>query len=216
VKLICRFIFLIALLFSGIALADDTLLQDKSASQQLLSLLKNIKSLQATFVQESYDAKNTLLQKQNGNFKVTEKGEFVWNIQAPYEQKIISDGKTIKIFDPDLEQLTIKPIDKKTQVIPLLLFSGDSEALTKQYNVSSSSADVYTLSAQNKNSLFDNLQISFKEGKPDSLTIIDSMKQKTLVHFSQVDINQTINASSFLFEAPKGVDVIDERKIDEH
>ena len=203
------------MLGSVVVFSMTTQADDLSAPQQLLAQLKNIKSLQAHFVQESYDAKNTLLQKQNGTFAVTEKGEFLWDIQTPYEQKIISDGKTIKLFDPDLEQLTIKALDKKTQVIPLLLFSGDSENLAKQFTVSSSSPNIYTLSAQNKNSLFDEMRISFKDGKPDALTIVDSMKQKTSVRFTQVIVNQAIKSSDFQFDAPAGVDIIDERKLDE-
>jgi outer membrane lipoprotein carrier protein len=161
-----------------------------SAASDLLQLLRNIKTLQADFIQENYDAKKNLLQTQNGNFKVMESGEFIWNTATPYEQKIISDGKLLKIFDPDLEQLTIKPMDKKAQVIPLLLFSGGEETIAEQYDISSSGKDRFELRAKDKNSLFEKLEVSFKKGIPLSLTIIDSMKQKTLVRFENASVNK--------------------------
>jgi outer membrane lipoprotein carrier protein len=205
-KLILNIALFVNLFVSVTANAETPL-----ATQALLAQLKNIKTLQADFIQENYDAKNKLLQKQTGNFKVTDNGEFIWNIAAPYEQKIISDGKVLKIFDPDLEQLTIKPLDKKAQVIPLLLFSGESEAITQQYEISSSAQDSFDLHARDKNSLFEKLQVRFKNNKPVSLSIIDSVNQKTLVSFDKVIANQALKPSLFQFDAPAGTDVIDER-----
>jgi len=220
-KSISKFILSGIIFFAAIASAEEpsALNNEPSAAQQLLQVLKPIKTLQANFIQESYDSNDHLLQKQNGSFKVTEKGEFIWGISKPYEQKIISDGKVLKIFDPDLEQLTIKAIDKKNQVIPLLLFSGESENITRQYKILQTDAptekNTFDLIAQDKNSLFDKLQIIFKKGDPDSLSIIDSLKQKTIVHFEKVVINPSFKASTFQFEVPAGVDVIDERQVDE-
>lgn len=200
-------IFLSTSLFVAITVHADT----PVAAQHLLEKLSGIKTLQADFIQENYDAKNKLLQKQSGHFKVTEDGKFIWNIAAPYEQKIISDGKILKIFDPDLEQLTIKPLDKKTQVIPLLLFSGQSEEITRQYDISNPEQNNFELHARDKNSLFDKLEVRFQKDLPVSLSIIDSMNQKTLVNFNGVVANQALKATGFQFEAPADVDIIDER-----
>ena len=205
-KLLFNIILLAAALISVLAQAETPL-----ATEKLLQQLKNIKTLQAGFVQENYDAKNNLLQKQTGNFIVTESGEFIWNIAAPYEQKIISDGKVLKIFDPDLEQVTLKALDKKAQVIPLLLFSSEGSAIAQQYEINNPAQDVFDLHARDKSSLFEKMQISFHNGMPTSLTIIDSMNQKTLVRFEKVVANQPLKASLFQFETPVGVDVIDER-----
>lgn len=207
----------ITLLFFKIILALAMLVSTSTnaevapTSEKLVQQLKKIKTLQADFIQENYDAKNNLLQKQNGNFKIMESGEFIWNTAAPYEQKIISDGNVLKIFDPDLEQLTIKTLDKKNQVVPLLLFSGEGRAITEQYEISSPQNDIFDLHASNKSSLFEKLQISFKNGLPVSLSIIDSMNQKTLVRFDKIILNQPIKTSLFQFETPLGADVIDER-----
>ena len=200
-------ISLFAVFNSNVAVHADT----PVATQALLEKLNHIKTLQADFTQENFDANNKLLQKQSGNFKVTENGKFIWNIAAPYEQKIISDSKTLKIFDPDLEQLTIKPLDKKAQVIPLLLFSGESDEIAQQYQISHPELDKFELRAQDKNSLFDRLEVVFKKDLPVSLSIIDAMNQKTQVSFDKVLANQPLKATVFQFEIPAGVDVIDER-----
>lgn len=203
---ICLKIILSASLFISVATSAET-----PAAEKLLRQLKSIKTLQSDFIQENFDAKNNLLQKQTGSFKVTEGGAFIWSIAAPYEQKIISDGHVLKIFDPDLEQLTVKPLDKKAQAIPLLLFSGEGEAITQQYEITNPENEKFDLRAKDKNSLFEKLDISFKNGTPSSLSIIDSMNQKTLVSFDGVVVNQPLKSSLFQFEAPAGVDVIDER-----
>jgi len=200
-------IFILALLcLSNISIADDS-----SAATHLIEKLKAIKTLQADFVQESYDAKQKLLQKQNGSFKVKDSGEFIWLIAVPYEQKIISDAKSLKIYDPDLEQLTIKKLDDKAQVIPLLLFSGKSDQINDLYNVVAISDSHYSLASKSNNNLFDKLEIDFVDETPVSLIILDSLKQKTIVSFSNTVFNKPLSASLFQFIAPEGADIVDER-----
>ena len=48
----------------------------------------------------------------------------------PFEQQIISNNREVRIYDPDLEQLTIKPVNKDMTVTPLLLFSDNKQKIT--------------------------------------------------------------------------------------
>jgi outer membrane lipoprotein carrier protein len=203
---------LFACIFPVAASAEDKPAQAVSPQQQLLQLLNTITSMQGDFVQTSYDQKSVSLQKQHGTFKVTRQGEFIWDIEKPYTQKIISDGKDIRLYDPDLLQLTIKPLDKKARVVPLLLFSEHNSTISETYNISLVAVNTFELVDKNKSSLFEKLQIHFEQGKPESLLIVDSVQQMTEVRFSNLLINQSIPASLFRFDPPKGTDVIDERQ----
>jgi len=191
----------------------------EEASKNLLKILQPIHNLSGSFEQQSLDKNNKLLQMQAGNFVVQKTGEFYWEIDPPYEQKIISDGKIINVYDPDLEQVTIKTLEQKAQIIPLLLFSENGQQLISQYIVSEigdSSNPVFELKPKINGSLFDRLTITFRSDKvpvsPAQLEIVDSLKQVTRIYFDKTVLNRHIDTKVFLFSAPEGVDVIDERK----
>jgi outer membrane lipoprotein carrier protein len=206
------FLLLVAVIFPVAAIAEDKPAQAISPQQQLLQLLNTITSMQGDFVQTSYDQKSVALQKQHGTFKVTRQGEFIWDIEKPYTQKIISDGKDIRLYDPDLLQLTIKPFDKNARVVPLLLFSEQNAAISEAYNIRMVAVNTFELVDKNKSSLFEKLQIHFEQGKPESLLIVDSVQQMTEVRFSNLATNQSLSSDLFKFDPPKGTDVIDERQ----
>lgn len=207
---ICTIAFLLTI---NVAHAED-------AAAQLLALLQPIQNLSGHFEQQSLDKNEKLLQRQNGSFVVLQSGEFIWRILPPYEQHIISNGTIINIYDPDLEQLTIKALDQKVQVIPLMLFSENGRQIVQQYDVSKVAGDsstevTFILKPRQAGSLFDRLLISFSNASamhtPTRLDIIDSLKQITRVRFDQVFLNQSIDRKQFEFSAPAGIDVIDER-----
>lgn len=201
----------VALLISGVAFAEDPALK-------LMALLKPIKNISANFQQQSLDKSGKKLQQQSGHFVVKSSGEFYWYVKPPYEQQIISDGKVINIYDPDLEQLTIKTLDPKAQMIPLLLFSENGQKIITQYRVSQREAGtsiVFELKPNSDGSLFDQLVITFSSHSgvvvPTQLEIVDTLKQSTLVEFDKLLLNQSTDPNTFVFSAPEGVDVIDER-----
>lgn len=39
-------------------------------------------------------------------------GLFYWHTDAPQEQLMVSDGQKVSLWDPDLEQVTIKKLER--------------------------------------------------------------------------------------------------------
>lgn len=188
------------------------------AADSLLAQLKPINNLSADFQQQSFDKNAKPLQHQSGHFTVKQNGEFRWLVNAPYEQLIVSDGQTLRIYDPDLEQLTIKKADAKVQMVPLLLFSHNASDILAQYHIvlvkgekQSATDRIYELSPKQPGTLFEKLRIVFSSGMPTQLEIIDSLKQLTRVEFAAVMLNQSLKQDSFQLVVPEGIDIIDER-----
>lgn len=48
----------------------------------------------------------------------------------------MSDGETVEVYDPDLEQVTIHNLDDRVQSTPALLLSGEVDNLEETYKVS--------------------------------------------------------------------------------
>ncbi len=108
--------------------------------QKLRSLLQPITSLSAQFQQRIVDVDGFEIQSSQGVFQVAQPNKLRWIVEQPMEQQIISDGVTLWVYDPDLEQVTVQPFNEDIAATPAILFSGDLAALDKSYFVQQQSA----------------------------------------------------------------------------
>ena len=66
----------------------------KRVSSDLASLLNNIHSMRATFIQTTYDNYNKPIQKSYGRMALQRPGKFRWEVTKPIPQIIIANAKT--------------------------------------------------------------------------------------------------------------------------
>ena len=140
-------------------------------------------------------------------------GLFYWHTDAPNEQTMISDGQKVTLWDPDLEQATIKKLDQRLTQTPALLLSGDVSKISESFDITSKQAGGvidFTLKPKTKDTLFDSLNLSFRNGVINNMRLVDSVGQRTDILFSGVKANEPIPAAKFKFDIPKGADVIQE------
>ena len=180
---------------------------------RLSQLLEKSKTITANFSQLTLDGSGTQLQETKGEMSVQRPGLFYWHTEAPQEQTMISDGQKVTLWDPDLEQATIKKLDQRLTQTPALLLSGDVSKISESFDISSKQAGEvmeFTLKPKTKDTLFDSLNLSFRNGMINNMRLMDSIGQRTDILFSGVKANEPIPASKFKFVIPKGADVIQE------
>ena len=148
-----------------------------------------------------------------GEMKVARPGKFFWETTSPSKQTIATTGKTVWIYDPDLQQAVRQNLDDQVANTPALLLSGNTSQIMQSYRVTQPdrSKTYYTLYPKNSEGAFQSLTISFGANKAPSLMILqDSLGQTTYVRFNNVKLNPAIPASTFNFTPPKGTDIIDQ------
>jgi outer membrane lipoprotein carrier protein len=176
--------------------------------QQLRNLLQPISSLSAQFKQQVTDADGFQLQQSEGLFQVAQPNNLRWIVEQPMPQQVISNGLTLWLYDPDLEQVIVKPFDASIESTPAILFSGDLTRLDSAYFIRQLSPDVFQLTPEQGGSLFSELQIIFVDQLPASISLTDSLEQVTRITFSDVRLNPSLPAALFEFEIPGDIDVI--------
>ncbi len=122
-------------------------------------------------------------------------------------------ARKVTLWDPDLEQATIKKLDPRLNQTPALLLSGDVSKINDSFEITSkqtSNVIEFTLKPKSKDTLFDSLHLSFGNGVINNMRLIDSVGQRTDILFSGVKANEPVPASTFKFDIPKGADVIQE------
>ena len=140
-------------------------------------------------------------------------GKFYWETTAPSKQTIATTGKTVWIYDPDLQQAVRQSLDEQVSNTPALLLSGNTNQIMQSYRVTqpNKGKTYYKLYPKASDGVFESLTISFGANKAPSLMILeDSLGQTTYINFSNVKVNASIPASTFNFTPPKGTDIIDQ------
>ncbi|TWH76825.1 outer membrane lipoprotein carrier protein [Azomonas agilis] len=181
--------------------------------QKLSELLSRAQTLSGRFSQLSLDSSGTRLQESKGEMSLKRPGQFYWHTDQPMEQVLVSNGEKVWLYDPDLEQVTIRKLDKRLTHTPALLLSGSLANISENFDVSHREtgeiAD-FTLKPKGKDSMFDSLRLSFRNGVINDMQLVDNVGQRTNIQFSEIKLNPNLPANRFVFEIPKGVDVISE------
>jgi outer membrane lipoprotein carrier protein len=177
--------------------------------QRLRDLLHPISSLSAQFKQRISDADGFELQVSQGLFEVSQPNKLRWIVEQPMSQQVISDGITLWVYDPDLEQLIIQPFDKDIAATPAILFSGDLDSLDSVYFVERLEKDSFLLTPEEEGSLFRSTEIQFDGDKPSAIVLTDTLGQITRISFTGLKLNPPISADQFVFKIPQGIDIID-------
>lgn len=181
------------------------------AADQLTERLAPIETYQASFVQRLLDGSGERLQEVEGDMWLARPGKLRWETQSPYAQTVVSDGDKVFLYDPDLEQLTVRDLDTRLTYTPALLLSGDISQITERYQIHHSaegSLDAFTLIPADEETLFERLQLKFEGDTLEQLWMTDSTGQRTAIQFDNIKVNQAIESTSFELEVPDGVDTI--------
>lgn len=193
--------------FSMTAQAEPT-----SAAAQLGKLLTNMKSLDADFQQRILDAKGSRLQEVSGHLSLARPGKFYWETENPFPQTVVSDGETLWLYDPDLEQVTVQQVDPAQSRTPAMLLSGDIASIEERFTIKltreGTQLKEFLLIPTGQESLFEELRLSFVAGELASLLLSDSLGQRTSIELFSTQLNPELPDDRFTFTVPDDIDVI--------
>ena len=214
----------LAPMMSTTVFAATVAASQQQATSSLVKQLSGVKSFTANFEQTTKVSGGKTVQKKGlsaqhmnqtfkGVMKVERPGKFFWETHSPSKQTIVTSGKTVWIYDPDLQQAVRQSLDDQVANTPALLLSGNADQIMQSYRVTQpdKTKTYYTLYPKHEDGAFQSLTISFGANKAPTLMILaDSLGQTTYVRFNNVKVNESISASTFNFTPPKGTDIIDQ------
>lgn len=201
------------LLLSALTLVLLPVQADERSIQRLTQLLNQAQTLTARFSQLTLDGSGTQLQESAGELALKRPGLFRWHTDEPMEQLLVSNGQKVWLYDPDLQQVTIQTLDQRLTHTPALLLSGDVSKIGENFEITHKEAGGvvdFILKPKAKDTLFDNLRLSFRNGVINDMQLIDSVGQRTNILFFGVKMNEKIDVAQFVFKVPAGADVIQE------
>lgn len=182
------------------------------ARDELTRFTKGLKGLDGRFSQQVFDAKGKLKESTSGTVALSAPRLFRWEYAKPYPQVIVADGRTVWIYEPDLQQVTKRPQGGEEQNSPLTALI-DPAKLDRQFVAKDGGAakglDWLLLSPKpGVESGFRSAKLGFNKSGLAHMTVVDALGQRTELTFSQWHRNPAFGAGTFRFAPPKGVDVI--------
>lgn len=201
-----------SLLFLALAATLASPLAQAGAREKLQSFTSGLKGLDGRFEQRVYDSGGRQSELSTGTVKLATPRYFRWEYLKPASQLIVADGNQVWIYDPDLEQVTVRNQSAEEQASPLSVLIDPTE-LDRQYKVSeggSSAGLEWLVLAPKKpdDASFKQARLGFGAAGLVRMELQDSLGQRTVIGFGPWQRNPRFAAATFRFTPPKGTDVV--------
>lgn len=200
--------FIVSVLFIALSTAASA-----DEVQTLKSFFQNATSMRAKFQQTVVDNLGRKVQEVTGSMQLQRPGKFRWDYDKPYVQLIVGDGNKVWLYDPDLNQVTVRPLDKVLGSSPAALLAGSKE-IDKTFDLKNvgKQGELNWVEAipKEKETGFERVVLGFKGNMLQEMEMRDSFGQVTVIEFSKQELNPKLNEKSFRFVPPQGADVLSE------
>ena len=176
--------------------------------------LATLSTLTADFVQVVQDKQGQVTERASGTLSISRPNRFRWDYQQPYAQTIVADGRKLWLYDPDLEQVTVRSLEQGLGATPAMLLSGSGkvgDAFSAGPIDQQQGLTWYRLSPKQKGSDFERVSLGFdSRNELAAMELVDKLRQTTTIEFSRVKRGAALGDSLFRFVPPDGADVIGE------
>lgn len=209
--------------FFGIVLGFQPLLgaslhaADSNILVQIQQRYQEISSFQGDFVQQNYLSLTEKFRQASGMVSYIRPGKMRWDYHKPNEQLLVTDGITLWLFDPLLENVTVQSLEEVTPGTPLsfLLGVGNLEEdfehrPTTQTFIENEKMLVVELKPKNSIAALDFIQLAVDPQTYDfkQIVLVDLQANYRLIAFENMQYNLSLDAQRFQFEITPEMEVI--------
>jgi outer membrane lipoprotein carrier protein len=187
-----------------------------AAASPIDAFTKGLTGLRGRFVQRVFDAKGSQREESSGTVALSAPRQFRWEYEQPFPQLIVADGDHVWIYDPDLEQVTVKVQSHEEQQSPLAVLI-DPGQLERQFEVTDAGDEgglawVELTPRSEDDAGLQRARLGFNGNQLQRMQLQDALGQQTVIEFSGWRRNPDFAADIFTFQAPAGVDVVGETR----
>lgn len=181
------------------------------ARARLDAFARGLHSLQGDFQQTVFDSHGNITGSSHGTLALEAPRLFRWQVTGPYQQLIVADGTKVWVYEPDLEQATVRNQGAEEAHSPLTVLT-DLSQLDSEFK--STDAGMHDglewlrLVSRSKDPQFEYAEIGFDATGPRRMVFKDTVGNRTEIRFSNWQRNVDLPADAFTFVPPRGTDVV--------
>jgi outer membrane lipoprotein carrier protein len=183
------------------------------AMEAFRAFVRDVKSGKAAFSQVVTSSDGVKKRNSSGTFEFARPNRFRFEYLKPYPQAIVGDGQKVWVHDPDLQQVTVRAMDKALGSTPMALltgqdFEGDFDVKADGKNDAEGLAWVIATPRTKEGSVFESMRMGFKGKALVAVDILDALGQRTMLRFDNLVVGQSFGPEHFNFKVPSGTDVL--------
>ena len=183
------------------------------ARARLDAFAHGLHSLRGDFSQTVYDSHGNIAGSSHGMLALQAPRLFRWQVTDPYKQLIVADGHKVWVYEPDLQQVTVRDQGAEEAHSPLTVLTDLSQLDTEFKATDAGTRDGLEwlrLVSRSKDPQFEYAEIGFDSTGPRRMVFKDTLGNRTEISFSGWERNPALPAGTFTFVPPKGTDVVGE------
>jgi len=181
--------------------------------ERFQAYLRDTQTARADFEQRVYDRDKKLVQQSKGSFAFLRPGRFRWTYAQPYPQLIVGDGKRVWIYDEDLNQVTVRAMARALGSTPAALLAGAAD-VERAFELSDAGQrdglEWLEAKPREREAGFELIRLGMGAAGVQAMELVDQFGQTTVLRFSNIARNPSLDPSAFRFTPPKGADVLGE------
>ena len=199
-----RLLLTAALLIGAAAHADSV--------DTLREFVREAKSGRANFTQTVTSPDGAKKKTSSGSFEFIRPDRFRFAYSKPFEQLIVGDGHKVWLYDPDLNQVSVRKASQALGATPAALLAGDAldRDFTLQPQPDKDGLAWAQASPKAKDGPFQFMRVGFRGKELAAVEIVDSFGQRSVLQFSNVASNVQLPAERFRFTPPAGAEVLEQ------
>ncbi|OCL87102.1 Outer-membrane lipoprotein carrier protein precursor [Aliarcobacter thereius] len=159
-------------------------------SQASVNELKNLKTLQANFIQ-TIDSSNGTKIEYRGYLYIKNSGKILWSYKEPILKNVFVDGKMVIIDEPELEQAIYTNLENQVDILKLL---NDAKHIKDNLYKTTIENIEYDIILNNK--------------KIDKISYKDELENNIEIRLENTIYDEDINDNIFIFILPSNYDLI--------
>ncbi|HYG32188.1 MAG TPA: outer membrane lipoprotein chaperone LolA [Methylophilaceae bacterium] len=180
---------------------------------QLHAFFNKAQSMRAHFHQTVVDSQGRKVQEVDGTMQLQRPGKFRWDYNKPYVQQIVGDGEKVWLFDPELNQVTVRTISSAIGSSPAALLAGSKE-IEKSFELKDEgrqdALEWVMASPRDEDNGFEKVYLGFQDNVLKEMEMRDNFGHITVIEFSSIELNPKLSSQTFSFKPPAGADVVGE------
>ena len=206
-------------LFAGFALSALALAAQAGALESLENFVRTAKTGRSEFTQTitgpARDGQAGRVKTSAGSFEFQRPDRFRFEYRKPFAQTIVADGKTVWLHDKDLNQVSQRRQARVLAQTPaaVIAASPDIETIKRDFDLQAlpdaGGLQWVQATPKQKDGQLTTMKVGFRGEQLAALEILDSFGQRSVMTFSNMQVNAPITAEVFRFVPPKGVDVVE-------
>ena len=174
-------------------------------------LLQDIETMSAKVLQLIIESDGGVLEESEIQMHLKKPDGFYWETIDPFPELIVTNGTYLWNYQPDLEQVVIENWDNNKSELAAQILNGRTENIAEDYLVqliSDDESSEFELTPIALDSVYELITISFIASNLDMIHLDNKNGEQTVWQFRNIEKNQSLSDTLFVFEPPDGVDAV--------